>query len=615
MAVKRDIKYINRDFDNFKNRLIDFSKTYFPTSYNDFTPSSPGTMFMEMASYVGDVLSFYLDNQIQETFIQYARQTSNLYELAYLLGYKPKTTAAATVTLDFYQQLPAKAGAPDYDYLLEIDPQAIIKTNNNNNVSFITQDKVDFGFSSSLSPTEIVVYQIQGNTPQSFLAKKSVNAISATISSTSFTFGAPQQFSTVSITADNIIGILDIVDSDGNTWYEVSHLAQDTIYDSIKNTNPNDPNYSTDSNVPFLLQTKQVQRRFASRFLNERTLQLQFGAGTSADTDENITPNPNNVGLGLPFEQDKLTAAYSPTNFIFTNTYGIAPSNTTLTVRYLTGGGVAANVTQNALTVVSGATIRFKNAALPNDATTQAIFNSVAVTNPVAASGGQDGDSIEEIRQNSLSAFQNQLRTVTTEDYLLRVLSIPPQYGTVSKAFATQAKASDVSANKAAATVNLYVLTYDSDSKLTTASSALKRNIQTYLSQYRVINDSVDIKDAYVINIGVDFEIVTLPNYNSSQVLTDCLNTLKTFFGVDNWQINEPIILRDIYSALDNVDGVQTVKSVNISNKTGESLGYSKYSYDTAGATQNGTVYPSIDPMIFEVKYPDLDIKGRVVSL
>jgi hypothetical protein len=615
MAVKRDIKYINRDFDNFKNRLIDFSKTYFPTSYNDFTPSSPGTMFMEMASYVGDVLSFYLDNQIQETFIQYARQTSNLYELAYLLGYKPKTTAAATVTLDFYQQLPAKAGAPDYDYLLEIDPQAIIKTNNNNNVSFITQDKVDFGFSSSLSPTEIVVYQIQGNTPQSFLAKKSVNAISATISSTSFTFGAPQQFSTVSITADNIIGILDIVDSDGNTWYEVSHLAQDTIYDSIKNTNPNDPNYSTDSNVPFLLQTKQVQRRFASRFLNERTLQLQFGAGTSADTDENITPNPNNVGLGLPFEQDKLTAAYSPTNFIFTNTYGIAPSNTTLTVRYLTGGGVVANVTQNALTVVSGATIRFKNAALPNDATTQAIFNSVAVTNPVAASGGQDGDSIEEIRQNSLSAFQNQLRTVTTEDYLLRVLSIPPQYGTVSKAFATQAKASDVSANKAAATVNLYVLTYDSDSKLTTASSALKRNIQTYLSQYRVINDSVDIKDAYVINIGVDFEIVTLPNYNSSQVLTDCLNTLKTFFGVDNWQINEPIILRDIYSALDNVDGVQTVKSVNISNKTGESLGYSKYSYDTAGATQNGTVYPSIDPMIFEVKYPDLDIKGRVVSL
>ena len=614
MAVKRDIKYINRDFDDFKNRLIDFSKTYFPTTYNDFTPSSPGTMFMEMAAYVGDVLSFYLDNQVQETFIQYARQTNNLYELAYLLGYKPKTTAAATVTLDFYQQLPAKAGSPDYDYLLEIDPQAVVKSAANNSIFFLTQDKVDFGFSSSLSPTEIVVYQIQGNVPQSFLAKKSVNAISATINSTAFTFSSPQQFNTVTIVGDNIIGILDIIDSDGNTWYEVSHLAQDSVYDSIKNTNANDPNYSTDSNVPYLLQTKQVQRRFASRFLNERTLQLQFGAGTSADTDEDITPNPNNVGLGLPFEKDKLTAAYSPTNFIFTNTYGIAPSNTTLTVRYLTGGGVTANVSQNSLTVLNGATIRFKNANLPNDVTTQTIFNSVAVTNPAAASGGQDGDSIEEIRQNSISTFQNQLRTVTTEDYLLRVLSLPPQYGTVSKAYATQAKASDVS-NGRAATVNLYVLTYNSDSKLTTASAALKRNIQTYLSEYRIINDSVEIKDAFVINIGVEFDIVTLPNYNSSQVLTNCLTSLKSFFSTNNWQINEPIILRDVYALLDNVEGVQTVKTLNINNKTGESLGYSKYSYDTSGATTNGTIYPSIDPMIFEVKYPDLDIKGRVVSL
>jgi hypothetical protein len=615
MAVKRDIKYINRDFDDFKNRLIDFSKTYFPTTYNDFTPSSPGTMFMEMASYVGDVLSFYLDNQIQETFIQYARQTSNLYELAYLLGYKPKTTAAATVTLDFYQQLPAKAGVPDYDYLLEIDPQAVIKSSANNNISFITQDKVDFGFSSSLSPTEIVVYQIQANTPQSFLVKKSINAISATINSTSFTFTAPQQFSTVSITGDNIIGILDIVDSDGNTWYEVSHLAQDSVYDSIKNTNVNDPNYSTDSNVPYLLQTKQVQRRFATRFLNEKTLQLQFGAGTSADTDEEITPNPNNVGLGLPFEKDKLTTAYSPTNFIFTNTYGIAPSNTTLTVRYLTGGGVAANVPQNNLTVISGATIKFKNANLPNDSTTQTIFNSVAVTNPSAASGGQDGDSIEEIRQNSLSTFQNQLRTVTTEDYLLRALSIPPQYGTVSKAYATPVKAQDVELNKTPATVDLYVLSYSSDGTLTTATPALKRNLQTYLSEYRVLNDSVSIKDAYVINIGLEFEAVVLPNYNSSQVLTNCLNTLKSFFSIDNWQINEPIILRDIYALLDQVEGIQTVKAVNITNKTGQSLGYSQYSYDTNGATVNGTLYPSIDPMIFEVKYPDLDIKGRVVSL
>ena len=615
MAVKRDIKYLNRDFNDFRNRLIEFSKTYFPTSYNDFTPSSPGMMFMEMSAYVGDVLSFYLDNQIQETFIQYARQTNNLYELAYLLGYRPKVTTAATVQLDFYQQLPANAGAPDFDYALQIGENAVIQSAANPNIFFLTQDRIDFSFSSSLSPTETTIYQISGGTPQSYLLKKSVNAISATINTTTFTFGAPEQFPTVTLTDNNIIGILDIVDSDGNVWYEVRHLGQDTVYDSVRNTNQNDPNFSTDSNVPFLLQTKQVQRRFASRFLNETTLQLQFGAGTTSDNDEEIVPNPNNVGLGLPFEKDKLTTAYSPTNFVFTNTYGIAPSSTTLTVRYLTGGGVGANVAQNTLTTVASADITFLNSNLPATATTQTIFDSVAVTNPVAASGGQDGDSVEEIRQNSLSTFQNQLRTVTADDYLLRALSIPSEYGTVAKAYAQAQKLSDLLPGEIPSSVDLYVLGYDVNKNLTTASEALKQNLRTYLSQYRIINDSVKIKDAYTINIGVDFEIITYPNYNNNQVLTDCISALQTFFNIDNWQINEPIVLRDLYSTLDQVDGVQTVKTINLTNKTGSSLGYSDYSYDVPGATKNGVVYPSLDPMIFEVKYPNSDIKGKVVPL
>ena len=615
MAIKRDIKYINRDFNDFRTRLTEFARTYFPNTYNDFTPSSPGMMFMEMSSYVGDVLSFYLDNQIQETFIQYARQTNNLYELAYLLGYKPKVTTAATVQLDFYQQLPATSGNPDYDYALQIGENAIIQSTADPNITFITQDTVDFSTSSSLSPTETSIYQISAGVPQSYLLKKSINAISATINTTTFSFGAPEQFSTVTIADDNIIGILDITDSDGNIWYQVDHLGQDLVYDSVKNTNVNNPSFSTDSNVPFLLQTKQVQRRFASRFLNETTLQLQFGAGTAADNDEEIIPNPNNVGLGLPFEKDKLTTAFSPTNFIFTNTYGIAPSDTTLTVRYLTGGGVASNVTEGVLTTIGNADINFLNANLPNNATTQTIFNSVAVNNPVAASGGQDGDSIEEIRQNTLSSFQNQLRTVTAEDYALRALSLPPQYGTVAKAYATPQKLENILPGEVPATLDLYVLGYDADKKLTTASTALKNNLRTYLSQYRVLNDSVSIKDGYVVNIEVNFEIITYPDYNANEVLAVCIETLQDYFDIDKWQVNEPIILKDLYVTLEQVEGVQTVKNIEVLNKSGESLGYSNYSYDVQGATVDNVVYPSIDPMIFEVKYPNTDIKGRVVSL
>ena len=211
--------------------------------------------------------------------------------------------------------------------------------------------------------------------------------------------------------------------------------------------------------------------------------------------------------------------------------------------------------------------------------------------------------------------FQNQLRTVTVDDYLLRALSLPSIYGSIAKAYAETERLSDVQVGQSPASVALYITTYNRDKNLVKASDAIKRNLQTYLSEYRVINDTVVIKDAYIINIGINFEIITLPNYNSNQVLLQCINALKTFFNIDNWQINEPILLRDIYVTLDEIEGVQTVKNVEIINKTGVGLGYSEYAYDTLGATINNVVYPSIDPMIFEVKYPDSDIQGRVVSL
>ena len=621
MAVRRNIQYLNKDFTELRASLVNYARTYFPTTYNDFSPSSPGMMFIEMAAYVGDVMSFYLDNQIQETYLQYARQTNNLYELAYMFGYKPNVTQVATVDVDFYQQVPAifSGGSyiPDYNYALSIPANTIVSAAAPNNVSFIIEDPVDFSVSSSGDPTEVTVYQVSGGgtVVDYFLLRKIRKAISSTINTTTFSFGIPEQFSTVTITSPNIVGILDIVDSDGNTWYEVDYLAQDTVYDSIKNTNVNDPNLSQyQGDTPFLLQLKQVQRRFTTRFLNSTTLQLQFGAGTSADTDEEILPNSDNVGLGLPFEIDKLTTAFAPSNFIFTKTYGIAPSNTTLTVRYLTGGGVGANVPANTITSITSGTPQFLNNNLTAN-TANYIFGTLAVNNLAAADGGGDGDTTEEIRQNASANFATQLRNVTQDDYLVRSLSMPSKFGVVAKAYIEPTKAQSVASGAAASVLDLYVLSFDINNKLRTASVALKQNLSTYLSQYRMVNDSINIKDAFIINIGVNFDIIVLPNYNSNEVLTRCILTMQDFFAIKNWQINEPIVLRDVYVILDNIEGVQTVKNIDISNKVGTALGYSQFAYDIPGATINNVVYPSIDPMIFEVKYPNTDIQGRVVTL
>ena len=614
MAINREIKYLNKDFAGFRADLLNYAQTYFPTTYTDFDASSPGVMFMEMAAYVGDVMSFYLDNQIQENFLQYSKQTPNIFDLAYMFNYKPKVTGLSTVELDFYQEVPAKqlngSTVPDYDYALYVDANTQISSTNNSSVKFIIEDPIDFAVSNSLDPTTVTVSQVSDSSPTYFLLKKKRKASSGTINSTTFSFGAPTEFPTTQISTTNIAGIIDCFDSDGNEWYEVDHLAQDMVYDSIKNTNVNDPNnYQNSDDTPYILKTKQIQRRFATRFLNEGTLQIQFGSGNPNVIDEDVTPNPFNVGLGLSFEKTKLTTAYSPTNFIFTNTYGIAPSNTTLTIRYYTGGGVEANVPANSITSLNTSTIRFNKTGL-NSTTANYIFGTLATNNETAASGGQDGDTVEEIRQNTISQYSSQLRNVTANDYLVRALSMPSKFGVVSKAHVQKPKA-----DENLSSLDLYVLSQDQNGKLKTSSSSLKKNLKTYINQYRMIGDTMAIKDAFVINVDCNFEIITLPNYNNNEVLINCINALKSYFNINNWQINQPIITRDLYTTLDAIEGVQTVKKVIIGNKRGTTSGYSQYAYDIDGATQNGVIYPSLDPSIFEVKFPNQDIKGKVVTL
>lgn len=614
MATNRDIKYLNKDFGGFRADLINYAQTYFPNTYTDFDATSPGMMFMEMASYVGDVLSFYIDNQVQENFLQYSRQTANIFDLAYMFNYKPKVTGLASAELEFFQEVPAKTVdgnvVPDYDYAMYVDANTQITSTSNSTVKFTIEDPIDFAVSNSLDPTTVTVAQISSGEPSYFLLKKTRKAVSGTINSATYTFTTPEEFTTVEINTSNIAGIVDCFDSDNNEWYEVDYLGQDTVFSGIKNTNVNDPNnYQNSDDAPYILKTKKVQRRFATRFLSNNRLQIQFGSGDPNVTDEEVIPNPTNVGLGLPFEKNKLTTAFSPTNFIYTNSYGIAPSNTTLTIRYLTGGGVGANVPANSLTTLDTANSRFNQIGL-NSTTANYVFGTLAVNNVNAASGGKDGDTTEEIRQNAISNYSSQLRNVTADDYLVRALSMPSRYGIVAKGHVQKPKNSE---NKA--DLDLYVLSYDQDKKLKTASSSLKTNLKTYLNQYRMIGDTLSIKNAFVINIACDFEIITLPNYNNNEVLLNCINEVKAYFNIDKWAINQPIILRDITILLDKVPGVQTVKKVNITNKRGTTSGYSKYAYDINGATLNGTIFPSLDPSIFEVKYPNQDIKGKVVTI
>jgi len=625
METKKEVSYINKDFGQFKRNLIDFTKQYFPNSYTDFNESSPGMLFIELASYVGDVLSYYTDINLRESLLEQASERGNIYDLARALGYNAKNSIPAHVTLDVFQLVPSigsgTAVQPDYNYALSIKPGMRVKQKDGSAV-FRTLDSVDFRFSSSFSTTEVTIYESNPTTkqPTYYLLKKQVKAVSGDVKTATFNFGTPIAYDKVVLPETNIIEIISITETDGDSWYEVPYLAQDTIFEAVPNLAENDPDLSPyRSESPSLLKMKKTAKRFITRLRSDNKLEVQFGAGISDNNDEEIIPNPDNVGNGLAGFRRDVDVDIDPSNFLYTRTYGQAPSNTTLTVVYTIGNGLTDNVSANVLTGINY--IEYDEDVNSTSSTPMMNFvkTTVAVNNSIPAAGAKTADTLQDIKNNALANFATQNRLVTREDYIIRAYSMPSKFGSVAKAYIVpddQISQQDYQESRLPNpfAMNMYVLGYNQSKQLVELNNAIKENLKTYLNYYRMLTDAVNIKDAYIINIGLQFEISVLSNYNSNEVLLKCINTVKQHFDIDRWQINQPIIKSDVNTIIANVKGVQSVIRVNFSNLYESSQGYSGNVYDLISATKNGVIYPSLDPSIFEVKFPNTDIKGRVVT-
>ena len=630
-VVKKEVSYLGRDFSSIRQNLIEFAKTYFPNQYNDFNESSPGMMFIEMASYVGDVLNYYVDNQYRETLLNYAEEKKNVYNIAQSYGYKPKTAVPASVELEVTQVVPAKVGATDeadLDYAGMVSTNGIVSSDTG--VDFTLLDQVDFRVSSSLDPLDIELIQPPGATPEQYLLKKKVLAKSGTTTSQTFTFNSAKKFDKITLGNTGVTKIVSIVDSNGNTWYEVPFLAQDTVFETIENTSLNDPTYSQYQNdTPYMLRLIKSSRRFITRVTEDDRTEVRFGAGISDNPDEVIIPNPDNVGSALGFGVSKLDESFDPSNFMKTKTYGLAPANTTLTVTYRYGGAVEHNVRANSIT--SGKNITFTIDSGNLDSTkVQTAEDSLSFNNVLPATGGASKETLTEIKQNALAHLNTQNRAVTRQDYITRVYSLPQKFGNIAKVYIVQDEQNETNTEGETNIIpnplamNMYLLGYDENRKLASVNDAVKQNLKMYLSQYRILTDAINLKNAYVVNIGVRFAIITQRGYNKSQVLFNCVQAVKKHFDVSKWQINQPIVLSDIAYQISLVDGVGSVvpprtnnpdnQLIVIENKATTSQGYSGNVYDIKLATRNGVVYPSLDPSIFEVKYPNQDILGNVVG-
>jgi hypothetical protein len=655
----KEVNYLNKNFNNFKADLVNYAKDYFPNSYADFNEASPGMMFIEMASYVGDVLSFYIDEQFRESLLAYAEEKKTIYDIAQSYGYKPTIATPSTTKLDFWQTVPATgtgdSAKPNYDYAYTINAGSMVESSQYGK-TFRTLDQVNFSFSSSLDPTTVEIYEVNDSSPTKFLLKKSVRAVSGTITTETFSFSDAKAYERITLANKGVLEIISVTDSNGNKWYEVESLAQDLVFDDVANTAENDPNLAGyNDTTPYLLKLKRTNKRFKIRITIEGKTQLIFGSGTASGPDEEVIPNPSQVGNSFTNTNFLNNAsALDPANFLNTAVYGQAPANTILTIQYSYGGGVQANVPAKSITTLRG--INKSVAASGLDAAllgeTEA---SIAVSNSIPATGGRGEETLTEIKENTKQYFQAQNRSVSKEDYITRVYNLPPKYGNVQKIYITQddqietgqgiiqdgiidvptleklggeVSIAELLGENGRVTnpmaLNFYVLGYDQNKKLVKVNEATKRNIKSYLGPYRVLTDAINLKDAYVINIGIRFAIYVKKGYNKNEILLKAISKVKNYFDIDKWQVNQPIILQDVAYEISLVEGVNNVvppldenpnkDTIVVTNKFKEENGYSGNIYNVKAATSKEILYPSLDPSIFEIRYPNIDIVGKVLG-
>ena len=642
--VSKDVNYLGRDFTDIRSNLIEFAKNYFPNQYNDFNEASPGMMFVEMASYVGDVLNYYVDNQFRETLLQFAEERKNVLAIAQSYGYKPKLATPATVQLTVSVEVPAKAVGSNFQ--ADLDYAGVLSANStvtaDNGTEFTLLDDVNFKASSSLDRMKVeLLDQQSGATPTLFRLSKKVLAQSGIRESEEFSFGAAKEFDKIVLSNEKVTEIVSVTDSSGNKYYEVPFLAQDTIFETEQNTALNDPDLGEfETDTPYLLKLIKSSRRFTTYIRDDNKMELRFGSGISDNADEEIIPNPDNVGSSLGQGVSRLDESFDPSNFLKTQTFGLAPSNTTLTVEYNYGGAVEHNVASNSIISFTRKIYTISTEGL--DATKKSTSEaSLKITNESPASGGSSSETLTQIKENAAAYFNSQNRAVTKADYITRAYSLPQKYGNIAKAYIVQDEQLETDGqlqvidgqviDTRTATkqpnplaLNMYLLGYDADKKLVALNRAVKQNLKIYLSQYRILTDAINLKDGYVINISVKFNIIVKRGYNKNDVLFKSIQKVKEFFAPDKWQMNQPIVLGDLAYQISLVDGVVSLvpPEVNnpnkdlilIENKHSVQNGYSGNVYDIRTASQEGVIYPSLDPSIFELKFPNSDIEGKVVG-
>ena len=593
---KVPIRYTNRDFNGIKTDLVNYVKRYYPDTYKDFNQASFGSLMLDTVAYTGDMLSFYLDYQANESFLDTANEYENVIKLTRQMGYKYRGRPSTHGYVSFFLLVPANSTGlgPNTAYVPIMKRRTELSSKGGEN--FLLTEDVDFRNASN----EIVVGRTNSTTglPTHYIIKATGRVISGRLAQKTVTIGQFKKFNRILLGDSNVSEVLECTDLEGHEYYEVEHLSQDVIYREIENMDS-----ATRDATPKILKPIAVPRRFVIERGQGETY-MQFGYGSEEDIKIDKVVDPSNVVLNQ-FGRDYITNTdFDPTNLLGTDKFGVSPANTKLRLVYRVNISNNPNASVGSVTQIVNAIFSFEDPINLNSAKMKEVSNSLECTNDAPIVGHANIPSSEELKVRTKSFFATQNRAVTREDYKSLIYNMPPKYGAIKRCAILQDK------DSFKRNLNLYVISENAAGKLTASNNILKSNVKTWLNQYRMVNDTLDIMDAKIINIAISFTIVTKGGYDKFRVLDECLRVMRNRFR-RHYDIAEPFSYTEVYATLNRIEGVADTADVTVTNQNGGA-------YSTAGINVSKNITPDgrfvVCPLncILEVKFPTIDIKGSV---
>ena len=597
---KIPINYTSRDYEAIKNDLVQHAKKYYPDTYKDFNEAGFGSLMLDTVAYIGDILSFYLDYQANESFLDTAVEYNNVVRHVKQLGYQFRGNPSAYGVCSFYVLVPVSSTArgPDRRYLPIM--RRFSEFSSIDGTSYLLNEDVDFANSEN----EVVVARVDSEgTPTAFAVKAFGEVISGDIMQDVISIGDYQSFREVRLEGNNVAEVFSVMDSEGHEYFEVPYLSENVIYKPVIN-----PNNHLDQ-VSSLLKPIVVPRRFvveqdrqgAANLLNTF---LVFGAGSEEELALESVADPSEVVLQKHGKEYTADTAFDPAKLLSTEKFGVGPANTKLTVRYRVNSSENVNAMSDAVKEVVNARFLFRDRGQLDQAQMDVVIDSLEVTNEDPIVGDITLPNSEEVRRRAKDHFATQNRAVTRQDYVSMSYAMPERFGAIKRANIITDK------DSFRRNLNLYVISEARNGTLVETNNTIKQNLRVWLNRNKMINDTVDILDAKVLNLEIHFDAIADSAANKHDVLNEAVAAIRYEFR-NHFDVGEPLYFNRVHTALKRVNKISDVVNIRVEQKSGGR--YSDLRLDLDSYLSPDNRYLAVpENVILEIKFSGEDIKGTI---